>query len=212
MGLCEDTDCIHLYEVMFDSMQGINNLFELKCQLSLPNLIKGRMTWKAPGRTQNTQTITFLILYKVAITGNWPDCHLVNPVVLPHSSALLQSLHHLPSETWQITQLQQVNNKVTKTKRHKDTHTHSSKDTHKQLSWFSSFFEEHTGAFVCVLSLGFVFTSSAIVGLSRSFLVVGGVCELSDLFSSSSSSSLLRFEPACIPWTNRKTHVSCVSS
>lgn len=51
-----------------------------------------------------------------------------------------------------------------------------------------------------------MFTSSAIVGLSRSFLVVGGVCELSDLFSSSSSSSLLRFEPAFIPCTDKQRH------
>ncbi len=60
----------------------------------------------------------------------------------------------------------------------------------------------------CLEFFVFVFTCSVIVGFSRSFLVVGGVCELSGLLSSSSSSSSrLRFEPALItPNTHTHTH------
>lgn len=51
----------------------------------------------------------------------------------------------------------------------------------------------------------FVFTCGAIVDLSRSFLVVEVVCELSGLLSSSSSSSSLPlFEPAYV--THKHTH------
>lgn len=57
-------------------------------------------------------------------------------------------------------------------------------------------FESVFGIWSC-LWVEFVFTCSAIDGFSRSFFVVGGVWELSGLpSSSSSSSSLPRFEPA----------------
>lgn len=55
----------------------------------------------------------------------------------------------------------------------------------------------------------FVFTCSAAAGLSRSFLVDGGVCELSGLLSSSSSSSsLLRFEAALVTSGKHATQTS----
>lgn len=54
-------------------------------------------------------------------------------------------------------------------------------------------------------------TSSAIVGFRRSFFVVGGVCELSGLLSSSSSFSLTRFEPAFNHHTYTHSQFICIA-